>query len=61
VNADDLVAVGWAAVAFAVRVAGGVAETFSLWLPAGGMSDGFPLGLVLGASAALLYLWWRWR
>jgi hypothetical protein len=38
-----------------------VAETIALWLPPGGVSDGFPLSLVLGVTAALLYLWWRWR
>jgi hypothetical protein len=30
------------------------------WLPLIKM-DASMLGLVLGAAAALLYLWWRWR
>ena len=47
-------------VVVAARVAGVVAVTV-LSLPWIAFSDGAVLGLLGGAAAALLYLWWRWR
>jgi len=38
-----------------------VAAVILARLPLIGTTDTSMLGLVLGAAAALLYLWWRWR
>jgi hypothetical protein len=52
---------GWPARAGLARVACGVDETILLWLPPTETTAALTPGLLIGAAATLLYLWWRWR